>query len=385
MDAPAPRKPALGFIFVTLVFLVLGFGIIIPVLPGLVTQFEGGNVAQGSDSYGLLVGVFAVMQFIASPILGSLSDRFGRRKIILVALAGTAIDYVIMGLAPNIKWMFVGRMISGVTAGALATCNAYVADVTTPEKRAQGYGLVGAAFGLGFVIGPAIGGLLGDVTFLHPFHVGRGRLPFFVAAACVGIDWLYGAFVLPESLPVRKQAGLFLEASEPASAPSWRWGDSGGSWTWRLCILSSCSGARCPEHLGSRDGLQVPLDDGRSGPVPDLHWGARGRRAGRARSPHHRPNGERGGGLSSASCYLLTLVMGLPALITEHVPATGRGRSMDPILPQFSIIARAGHASLAVEMHSGIAFGLRPKSVAVCNAFPKATGHCRLAGRAWRR
>jgi len=192
MDAPAKRKPALGFIFVTLVLLVLGFGIIIPVLPKLIVSFEGGSFAEGSSSYGWLVSVFAVMQFIASPVLGSLSDRFGRRKIILLALAGSAVDYVIMGLAPSLAWLFVARMISGMTAGALATCNAYIADVTPPEKRAQGFGLVGAAFGLGFVVGPAIGGLLGQISI---------RLPFFVAAACVGTNWLYGAFVLPESLP----------------------------------------------------------------------------------------------------------------------------------------------------------------------------------------
>jgi DHA1 family tetracycline resistance protein-like MFS transporter len=187
----APRKPAVGFVFVTLVLLVLGFGLLIPVLPGLVTQFEGGSVANGSWYYGLLVGVFAAMQFIASPILGSLSDRFGRRKVILVALAGTAIDYVIMGLAPSIGWLFLGRVISGITAGALSTCNAYIADVTPPERRAQGYGLVGAAFGLGLAIGPAIGGVLGGINI---------RLPFFAAAACVGANWLYGAFILPESL-----------------------------------------------------------------------------------------------------------------------------------------------------------------------------------------
>ncbi|MFY9925618.1 MAG: TCR/Tet family MFS transporter [Opitutaceae bacterium] len=209
MVANPPRKPALGFIFVTLVLLVLGFGIIIPVLPGLVTQFEGGNVAEGSDSYGLLVGVFAAMQFIASPILGSLSDRFGRRRVILIALAGTAVDYVIMGLAPNIGWMFVGRMISGVTAGALATCNAYIADVTTPEKRAQGYGLVGAAFGLGFVIGPAVGGILGKYNL---------RLPFFVAAGCVAANWLYGAFVLPESLPPENRRPFSWKRANPVGS-----------------------------------------------------------------------------------------------------------------------------------------------------------------------
>jgi DHA1 family tetracycline resistance protein-like MFS transporter len=209
MTAPSPRRPALGFIFITLVLLVLGYGIIIPVLPGLVTQFRGGNIADGSDYYGWLVGVFAAMQFVASPILGSLSDRFGRRKVILIALAGTAVDYVIMGLAPNMGWMFVGRMISGVTAGALATCNAYIADVTPPEKRAQGFGLVGAAFGLGFVIGPAIGGLLGQYSI---------RLPFFVAAGCVAINWLYGAFVLPESLPAENRRPFSWRRANPVGS-----------------------------------------------------------------------------------------------------------------------------------------------------------------------
>src|SRR5580704_792387 len=175
MDSASARKPAVGFIFVTLVLLMVGVGIIIPVLPDLVTQFKGGSIADGSLYYGSLVGVFACMQFVSSPILGSLSDRFGRRTVILIALAGSAIDYVVMGLAPNMSWMFVARVISGATAGALATCNAYIADVTPPEKRAQGFGLVGAAFGLGFVIGPALGGLLGHISL---------RLPFFVAAGC---------------------------------------------------------------------------------------------------------------------------------------------------------------------------------------------------------
>jgi DHA1 family tetracycline resistance protein-like MFS transporter len=218
MHRSGPRKPALGFIFVTLVMLVLGYGIIIPVLPGLVTKFEGGNIAEGSSYYGTLVGVFACMQFVSSPILGSLSDRFGRRTVILIALAGSAIDYVVMGLAPNMAWMFVARIISGATAGALATCNAYIADVTPPEKRAQGFGLVGAAFGLGFVIGPAIGGLLGDIEIHHPFYLEKGRLPFFVAAGFVAANWLYGAFVLPESLPVEHRRAFSWKRANPVGS-----------------------------------------------------------------------------------------------------------------------------------------------------------------------
>jgi DHA1 family tetracycline resistance protein-like MFS transporter len=209
MDASAPRKPALGFIFITLVLLVLGFGIIIPVLPRLIVRFQGGSYAEGSASYGLLLSAYAVMQFTAAPILGSLSDRFGRRKIILLALAGSAIDYVIMGWAPTLAWLFVARIISGMTAGALAACNAYIADVTPPEKRAQGFGLVGAAFGFGFAIGPAIGGYLGAINL---------KLPFFAAAGCVGLNWLYGAFVLPESLPVENRRPFSWGRANPVGS-----------------------------------------------------------------------------------------------------------------------------------------------------------------------
>jgi MFS transporter, DHA1 family, tetracycline resistance protein len=210
MTAKPARQPALGFIFVTLVLIVLGFGILIPVLPGLVTQFKGNDVAEGSHSYGWLLGVFALMQFISAPILGSLSDRFGRRRVLLIALAGTAIDYVIMWWAPSIGWLFVGRVISGLTAGALSTINAYVADVTPPEKRAQAYGFIGAAFGLGFVIGPLIGGVLGDGDHL--------RRPFWVAAVVVGLNWLYGAFFLPESLPVANRRAFAWKRANPVGS-----------------------------------------------------------------------------------------------------------------------------------------------------------------------
>lgn len=191
MSAHAPRQPATIFIFITLVIAMLGIGLIIPVLPGLITQLSGGQVADGAHIYGWIVGIFALMQFIGSPFLGALSDRYGRRRVILIALAGSSIDYIVMALAPTLGWLFVARMIAGLTAGVLATANAYIADVTPPEKRAQAFGMLGAAFGLGFIIGPAIGGLLGSYSL---------RLPFWVAACFAGLNWLYGFFILPESL-----------------------------------------------------------------------------------------------------------------------------------------------------------------------------------------
>ncbi len=209
MAQSVQRKPAVGFIFITLVLLILGVGIIVPVLPGLVTEFRGGSVSEGSWDYGLIIGVFAATQFVAAPILGSLSDRYGRRRVLLIALAGSAIDYVVMGFAPTLTWLFIARIISGATAGSLATCNAYIADVTPPEKRAQAFGLLGAAFGLGFVIGPAIGGLAGSVSL---------RLPFFIAAGCVAINWVYGAFVLPESLPVQHRRNFSWKRANPIGA-----------------------------------------------------------------------------------------------------------------------------------------------------------------------
>ncbi len=210
MSTAAPvRKPALGFIFVTVVLAVLGFGLLIPVLPGLVTKFRHDDVSSGAHSYVVLVSVYAFMQFFGSPILGSLSDRFGRRKVILIALAGSALDFVVMALAPTLTILFVARMIGGLTAGLLSTANAYVADVTPPEKRAQGFGMIGAAFGLGFIIGPLIGGLLGSVDL---------RLPFWVAAGCSALNWLYGFFVLPESLAPENRRAFSWKRANPIGA-----------------------------------------------------------------------------------------------------------------------------------------------------------------------
>jgi len=209
MPANNSRTPAVGFVFVTLVLVVLGFGLLIPVLPNLITQFCGGDVAEGSQTFGLLIGVFALMQFLAAPVLGALSDRFGRRRVILISLGGAAIDYLIMGLAPNLGWFFAARVIAGMTAGSIAAANAYIADVSPPERRAQNFGLLGAAFGLGFVIGPALGGLLGGISL---------RLPFFAAAGLAGVNWLYGAYVLPESLPPENRRPFSWRRANPVGA-----------------------------------------------------------------------------------------------------------------------------------------------------------------------
>src|SRR5512138_2477012 len=171
---PKPSRAALAFIFVTVLLDVLALGVIIPVLPRLVEGFVGGDTGRAARIYGLFGGVWALMQFFFSPVLGEMSARFGRRPVILFSNFGLGFDYVLMALAPSLGWLFAGRVISGITGASVTTAWAYIADVTPPERRAAGYGMVGAAFGLGFVIGPAMGGILGSVS---------PRLPFWAAAA----------------------------------------------------------------------------------------------------------------------------------------------------------------------------------------------------------
>ena len=194
------RKATLSFIFILVALDVLALGIIIPVLPKLVESFMGGNTARAAEVFGVFGTAWSVMQFIFMPLLGMLSDRFGRRPVILISCLGMGLDYFFMALAPNLEWLFVGRLVSGITAASIATAFAYIADVTPPEKRAGAFGMVGAAFGLGFVIGPALGGVLGSVD---------PRLPFWVAGGMALLNAAYGLFVLPESLPPEKRATAF--------------------------------------------------------------------------------------------------------------------------------------------------------------------------------
>ena len=192
------RKAAIGFIFITLMIDVTGLGLIIPVFPALIQQLIHGNISEASKFGGWLTFTYAIMQFFFAPVLGGLSDKFGRRPVLLFSLFGFALDYLFLSFAPTIGWLFIGRAIAGITGASFTTATAYIADISTPENRAQNFGMVGAAFGLGFIIGPVIGGLLG--TF-------GPRIPFMVAAGLSFLNCLYGYFVLPESL---KRAPPFL-------------------------------------------------------------------------------------------------------------------------------------------------------------------------------
>ena len=210
-DPPAsgarePRKAAIAFIFITIVLDVLAMGIVIPVLPKLVESFLHHDTGKAAIMYGLFGTTWAVMQFFAGPILGSISDRYGRRRVILMSCLGLGLDYCFMGWAPSLGWLFVGRVISGITAAGLPTAMAYISDVSTPEKRAANFGIVGAAFGLGFILGPAFGGLLGSIS---------PRLPFWIAGALTLVNVAYGAFVLPESLPADQRRAFDWGRANP--------------------------------------------------------------------------------------------------------------------------------------------------------------------------
>ncbi len=204
------RKAAMGFIFITLLIDVTGFGLIIPVMPQLIEQLLGvSDISKASEYGGWLTFAFAGMQFLFAPVLGNLSDKYGRRPVLLFSLFGFGIDYIFLSFAPTITWLFVGRMIAGITGASFTTASAYIADISTPENRAQNFGMIGAAFGLGFILGPLIGGLLGE---LGP------RVPFMVAAGLALSNCIYGYFVLPESLDKEHRRPFELERANPVGS-----------------------------------------------------------------------------------------------------------------------------------------------------------------------
>lgn len=202
-------KRALAFILLTLLIDTIGFGIIIPVMPKLIMSLSGEPISAAAGYAGLMLFAFAAAHFVFSPVMGNLSDRFGRRPILLVSLAALSVDYLIMAFAPNLIWLFIGRVLSGLFGATFATANAYVTDVTPEDKRAQAFGLLGAAWGLGFIIGPVLGGFLGEID---------PKLPFFVAAAIAALNTIYGFFVLPETLPSHERRPFDWRRSNPVGA-----------------------------------------------------------------------------------------------------------------------------------------------------------------------
>ena len=206
MSARPPGKHAFVFIFITVLIDMVGFGIIIPVMPQLVMSLTGEPVESAAVMGGLLMGVFAFTQFIFAPIIGGLSDRYGRRRVLLFAMLGFTIDYLIMGTATTFAVLFIGRMLSGVFGATYTTANAYIADITDAKDRAGRFGMMGAAFGLGFILGPVIGGLLGDVD---------PRYPFFAAAALAGANVIYGYFILPETLSEENRRPFNIRRANP--------------------------------------------------------------------------------------------------------------------------------------------------------------------------
>ncbi|MEO7026234.1 MAG: TCR/Tet family MFS transporter [Caulobacteraceae bacterium] len=192
----ARRNAAMGFIFASALINAISFGIMIPILPNLIKSFVGGDTASASEWNVLFAATWGAMQFVCGPVLGMLSDRFGRRPVLIISIFGLFIDFLFMAFAPSLGWLYVGRILNGMTAASFSTANAYVADITTPDRRARNFGLIGSAFGFGFMIGPSIGGVLGEVSL---------RLPFIAAAGLCLLNGLYGLFILPESLPAERR------------------------------------------------------------------------------------------------------------------------------------------------------------------------------------
>ncbi|WP_298391665.1 TCR/Tet family MFS transporter [Flavobacterium sp.] len=203
------KSAAIGFIFITMLIDITGWGIIIPVIPKLIQELIHGDVSEAAKIGGWLTFAYAITQFIFAPLVGNLSDKYGRRPIILISLFAFSLDYLLLAFAPTITWLFVGRIIAGISGASITTASAYIADVSTPENRAKNFGMIGAAFGLGFIIGPVIGGLLGQFG---------SRVPFYAAAVLCLLNFLYGYFILPESLSKENRRAFSLKRANPIGA-----------------------------------------------------------------------------------------------------------------------------------------------------------------------
>jgi DHA1 family tetracycline resistance protein-like MFS transporter len=203
------KSAAIGFIFITMLIDITGWGIIIPVIPKLIKELIQGDISEAAKIGGWLTFAYAITQFVFAPLVGNLSDKFGRRPIILISLFAFSMDYLLLAFAPTITWIFIGRIIAGITGASITTASAYIADVSTPENRAKNFGMIGAAFGLGFIIGPVIGGLLGQYG---------SRVPFYAAAVLCLLNFLYGYFILPESLSKENRREFSFKRANPIGA-----------------------------------------------------------------------------------------------------------------------------------------------------------------------
>ena len=203
------KTAAIGFVFITMLIDIMGWGIIIPVIPKLIKELINGDISEAAKYGGWLTFAYAITQFIFAPLIGNLSDKFGRRPIILISLFGFSLDYLLLAFAPTIGWLFVGRILAGITGASITTASAYIADVSTPENRAKNFGMIGAAFGLGFIIGPVIGGILGEYG---------SRVPFYAAAILCMVNFLYGFFILPESLSKENRRAFDWKRANPIGA-----------------------------------------------------------------------------------------------------------------------------------------------------------------------
>ena len=200
------KQAAIGFIFITLLIDVIGLGIIIPVIPKLIQELIHGDVSEAAKIGGWLTFSYAITQFVFSPLVGNLSDKYGRRPVLLLSLFGFSLDYLLLAFAPTITWLFIGRIIAGITGASITTASAYIADISTDENRTKNFGLIGASFGLGFIIGPVIGGLLGQYG---------ARVPFYAAAVLCLLNFLYGYFILPESLSKKNRREFNIKRANP--------------------------------------------------------------------------------------------------------------------------------------------------------------------------